>query len=194
MLEGAPEGQLVSLPLDQQQLTFDSIVIQSEEEEPGQETAVGDVLKLEKPVGRGPYPCTRYVTTASHAPTSPLVLLYDTGCIPVSDVNLLYLLYPFDNMQLLPNSGFCRCGQEFDSWAACKRHVKGHQLDRSENLVNLYVIPKTCRRYRCNECSATYNLERNLVLHMAGHQVGGRSHEIDIDIVAILSRAEGGEV
>ena len=133
MLQGEPEGQLVSLPLSVGQyqgvqqlptLTFDSIVIQEEEVAgEGQDTGEGEIddvsktspakpqreiTKLEKPVGRGPYPC----------PT---------------------------------------CGQEFDTWPACKRHVKGHQQDR---------------RYRCSDCGATYNMEKNLILHMAGHQTG----------------------
>ena len=133
MLEGEPEGQLVSLPLSVGQyqgvqqlptLTFDSIVIQEEEvaEEVHETGEVEDeeddaskkgkpqreMAKLEKPVGRGPYPCST-------------------------------------------------CGQKFDSWPACKRHVKGHQLDR---------------RFRCSDCGATYNMERNLMLHMAGHQTG----------------------
>ena len=135
MLEGEPEGQLVSLPLSVGQyqgvqqlptLTFDSIVIQEEEvaeevhetgEEQGEEEDASkkgpgrpqrEMAKLEKPVGRGPYPCST-------------------------------------------------CGQQFDTWPACKRHVKGHQMDR---------------RFRCSDCGATYNMERNLMLHMAGHQTG----------------------
>ena len=134
MLEGEPEGQLVSLPLSVGQyqgvqqlptLTFDSIVIQEEEvageeqeigqdegEEDGSKRSPGrpqrEMTKLEKPVGRGPYPCST-------------------------------------------------CGQQFDTWPACKRHVKGHQQDR---------------RFRCSDCGATYNMEKNLILHMAGHQTG----------------------
>ena len=50
-----------------------------------------------------------------------------------------------------------RCGQEFDTWSACKRHLRAHEHDR---------------RFRCNDCGTTYNLERNLMLHMAGHQSG----------------------
>ena len=51
------------------------------------------------------------------------------------------------------------CGEEFDSWASCRKHVRSHQQDK---------------RLRCGDCGVSYNLEKNMRLHRASHQTGSR--------------------
>ena len=51
------------------------------------------------------------------------------------------------------------CGEEFESWASCRKHVRSHQQDK---------------KLRCEDCGASYNLEKNMRLHRASHQTGER--------------------
>jgi len=47
------------------------------------------------------------------------------------------------------------CHVKIDLWSAFKKHTKEHEKDR---------------RFRCTDCGASYNLEKNFILHIAGHQ------------------------
>lgn len=66
-------------------------------------------IKLEKPIGKGPYSCQ-----------------------------------------------LCHSLEPFVSWARYKKHVKSHESDK---------------RHRCPQCSMSYNVEKNLRLHIAAHNV-----------------------
>lgn len=48
------------------------------------------------------------------------------------------------------------CGANFEKWGKYQRHLKTHEDDKL---------------FRCTECSNTYNLEENLKLHLATHNV-----------------------
>ncbi|XP_049790663.1 zinc finger protein 236-like [Schistocerca nitens] len=48
------------------------------------------------------------------------------------------------------------CGKEFSKWAQLRRHIKCHIDDKP---------------HRCIKCSTSFNVESNLILHMATHNV-----------------------
>ncbi len=49
-----------------------------------------------------------------------------------------------------------KCGQVLNTWALYSRHLKTHTDDK---------------RFKCQHCSASFNVEKNLTLHVAVHEV-----------------------